>query len=345
MLRTLWKWGALLAASVLLAASPPVTGKAVAKELRILAWEGYADDDWVKEFEKKSGADVSVVFIGTDDEIWAKIKGSEGKDFDLFAVNTAQLQRYIDAGLTTPIDLSKIPNQKNVLPRFRDLSKVKGVMRDGKVYSIPYAFDSIGLIYDTDKVSPPPDSMEVLWDPKYKGKVLAYDNGEHNFSFTALTLGIKDPFHLTDEQMQQIKKKLIDLKHNVLSFYTTADEALQIYENNDVALIWANYGQQQMKAMESAGAHVAYVNPKEGALAWLDTWALTSGVRDKDLAEQWINFVLQKKIGQQLSERTGFGNTVVPTPSASEGDTMVWLDFVEDPLKRADLWNEVKAAP
>ncbi len=345
MLRTSWKWAMALAASALLAASPPMTGKAIAKELRILAWEGYADDDWVKEFEKESGADVSVVFIGTDDEIWAKIKGSEGKDFDLFAVNTAQLQRYIDAGLTTPIDLSKIPNQKNALPRFRDLSKVEGVMRDGKVYSIPYAFDSIGLIYDTDKVKPAPNSMEVLWDPKYKGKVLAYDNGEHNFSFTALTLGIKDPFHLTDQQMAEVKKKLIDLKHNVLSFYTTADEALQIYQNNDVALIWANYGQQQMKAMADAGAHVAYVNPKEGALAWLDTWALTSGVRDKDLAEQWINFVMQPKFGAQLTERTGFGNAVVPTPNANEGDTMVWLDFVEDPLKRADLWNEVKAAP
>lgn len=347
MFKSILKWSMPSLASILLALAllPTGTGGAAAKELRILAWEGYADDDWVKEFEKSSGADVSVVFIGTDDEIWAKIKGSEGKDFDLFAVNTAQLQRYIDAGLTTPIDLSKIPNQKQILPRFRDLSKVTGVMRDGKVYAVPYAFDSIGLIYDTDKVKPAPTSMEALWDPKYKGKVLAYDNGEHNFSFTALTFGVKDPFHLTPAQMEQAKKKLIDLKHNVLSFYTTADEALQIYQSNDVALIWANYGQQQMKAMEKAGAHVAYINPKEGALAWLDTWALTSGVRDKDLAEAWINFVLQKKIGAQLSERTGFGNAVVPTANANEGDTMVWLDFVEDPLKRSDLWNEVKATP
>jgi putative spermidine/putrescine transport system substrate-binding protein len=224
-----------LAAFATLGAHP-----ASAKDLRILAWQGYADEDWVKEFEAQTGAKVNVVFIGTDDEIWAKIKGSEGKDFDLFAVNTAQLQRYIDAGLVTPYDLDKVPNQKETLPRFRDLSKVSGVMRDGKVYAIPFAFDSIGLIYDTDKVKPAPDSMEILWDPKYKGKVLAYDNGEHNFSFTALTLGIQDPFHLSPEQMQQVKAKLIDLKRNVLSFYTTADEALQIYKNNDVALIWAN---------------------------------------------------------------------------------------------------------
>src|SRR5947207_10747199 len=134
----------LLTAAAALAVIASAAAPALAKELRILAWQGYADPDWVKAFEAQYKVDVNVVFIGTDDEIWAKIKGSEGKDFDLFAVNTAQLQRYLDAGLTTPHDLSKLPNQKEVLPRFRDLSKVKGVMRDGKVHSIPFCFDSIG---------------------------------------------------------------------------------------------------------------------------------------------------------------------------------------------------------
>ena len=52
--------------------------------------------------------------------------------------------------------------------------------------------------------------MSVLWDPQYQGKVLAYDNGEHNFSFTALTMGIADPFHLTPEQVTAVKAKLVD---------------------------------------------------------------------------------------------------------------------------------------
>ena len=318
---------------------------ASAEALRVLAWEGYADADWVKDFTKETGIDVNVVFIGSDDEIWAKIKGSEGKDFDIMAVNTAQLQRYIDAKLVTPWDLGALPNQKEVLPRFRDLTQVKGETRDGKIYGIPFAFDSIGLIYDTDKVKPAPTSMSVLWDPKYKGKVLAYDNGEHNFSFTALTTGIADPFHLSAEQLATVKGKLIDLKKNVLSFYTTADEAQQIYQNNDVALIWANYGQQQVKALQKVGAHVAYINPTEGALSWLDNWAMTSGVRDKAAAAKFVNFLLQKKISGQLSERTGFGNTATPSGSAKEGDKLVWLETVEDPLKRSDLWNEIKAAP
>ena len=328
-----------------LASAGPLAAPVAAEPLRVLAWEGYADPDWVKEFTVETGIDVNVVFIGTDDEIWAKIKGSEGKDFDVMAVNTAQLQRYIDAKLVTPWDLSAIPNQKEVLPRFRDLDKIRGETRDGKVYGIPFAFDSIGLIYNTDKVKPEPTSMSILWDPQYKGKVLAYDNGEHNFSFTALTMGIVDPFHLTPEQMTAVKAKLGELKKNVLSFYTTADEAQQIYQNNDVALIWANYGQQQLKALEKVGAKVAYVNPSEGALSWLDNWAMTSGVRDKTAAAKWVNFLLQKKISGALTERTGFGNTVVPSGSAKESDKLVWLDAVEDPTKRSDLWNEVKAAP
>ena len=335
----------LITAAAALAVVAATVAPGLAKELRILAWQGYADPDWVKAFEAEYKVDVNVVFIGTDDEIWAKIKGSEGKDFDLFAVNTAQLQRYLDLGLVAPYDLAKVPNQKETLPRFQDLTKVSGVMRDGKVYAIPYAFDSIGLIYDTDKVKEAPTSWNVMWDEKYAGKVLGYDNGEHNFTITALTLGVTDPFRLSPDQLKQAEDKLMKLKNNVLSFYTTADEALQLYQHNDIAIIFANYGQQQVKTMKDAGAHIAYVNPSEGAPAWLDTWVMTSGVQDKDLAEAWVNFVLQKKIGQELSERTGFGNTVVPFASAGPNDKLVWLKDVEDPTKRADLWNEVKAAP
>lgn len=322
-----------------------MASSAFAENLRVLAWDGYADKDWVKEFTASTGIGVDVVFIGSDDEAWAKMKGSEGKDFDVFAVNTAQLQRYVAADLVTPIDTANLPNQKEVLPRFRDLTAIRGDTKDGKVYGIPFCFDSIGLIYDTDKVKPAPTSMSVLWDPAYRGKVLAYDNGEHNVSFTALTLGYKDPFHLSDEQIAAVKTKLLDLKHNVLSFYTTADEAQQIYKNNDVALIWANYGQQQLKALKDAGAHVAYVNPSEGALAWLDNWVISKGVHDKTAAEKWINFMISKTVSSQLSERTGFGNTVTETASAHGDDKLIWLDNVEDPLKRSDLWNEIKATP
>ena len=334
----------LLAAAAALGLIGPIATARAAEELRILAWQGYADDDWVAEFEKETGADVSVVFAQTDDEIWSKIKGSEGEDFDLFAVNTSELQRYIDAGLAAPHDLAKIPNQQQTLPQFRDLAQVRGVERDGKVYGIPFAFDSIGLIYDTTKVDPPPTSMNVLWDPKYQGRILLYDASAHNFSFAALAEGIANPFDLTDAQLAEIKGKLIELQKNALSYYQSSDEALQIYNSNDVALIFANFGQQQLKLMKDSGAPIAYVVPKEGALPWLDTWALSKGAKNPELAEKWVNFVLQKKISDALTQRNGFGNTVTPLATANPDDQLVYLLPVENFQKRSDLWNEVKAA-
>src|SRR4029077_11304958 len=100
--------------------------------------------------------DVQVVLARTDDDIWEKVHGSAGRAFDVFSINTAQLQRYIDAGLVAPHDLRKLPNQARTSPRFRDLSRVAGATRGGTVYGIPFAFDAIGLIYDVDRVHPPP---------------------------------------------------------------------------------------------------------------------------------------------------------------------------------------------
>ncbi len=319
------------------------TAKA-ATELRILAWDGYADKDWIAEFDKQNNADVKVVFAQTDDEIWSKIKGSDGTDFDLFAVNTAELQRYIAAKLAVPYDLSKLPNHKDALPQFQDLTAVPGLSRDGKVYGIPFAFDTIGIIYDTNKVKTPPTTMNVMWDPQYKGRILAYDASAHNFSWAALASGIKTPFNLTDDQLAMLKTRLIKLQSNVLSYYQTSDEALKIYQDNDVALIFANFGHQQLKLMQAAGAPVKYVVPEEGGLSWLDTWALSKGARHPDLAEAWVNFVIQKRISNELSERQGFGNTTTALATANPHDKPIYLLPVENPQKRSDLWNEVRAA-
>ncbi len=83
--------------------------------LRILAWPGYADADLVEKFEQRRNVDVEVSYVSTDDELWERINANKGADFDLFAVNTAELQRYIDQGLSIPLDVEKLPNLGNQL--------------------------------------------------------------------------------------------------------------------------------------------------------------------------------------------------------------------------------------
>ena len=115
----------------------PVSAK---EALRILAWPGYADPDLVAAFEKRNGVDVEVSFVNSDDELWDKINGNNGNNYDVFAVNTAELQRYIDKGLSIPINIGNIPNHAKQLPRFQKYESIPGIIRNNKVFAVPYTY-------------------------------------------------------------------------------------------------------------------------------------------------------------------------------------------------------------
>jgi putative spermidine/putrescine transport system substrate-binding protein len=347
----MWKAALRLCVAVgaVAALSLPIVGYSgpaqAAGELRLLVWEGYADDDWVKEFEQKFDAKVSVVYLTSDDEMWTKLKGSDGADYDLFSVNTGDLKKFIDAGLAIPFDLDKLPNRKNQLPAFQDLAHVPTVLQaDGKVYGIPLAWGSIGLIYNTDEVNPPPTSWNVLWDPKYAGRVLTFDSSGQNISLGAMALGFKDPYHLTDEQMQQVKDKLIALRKNLKTYYQSFEEGVQIFETSDPVLMYS-MGELQIASLEKAGVHAKYIIPKEGAMGWVDTWAMSKGVKNKDLAEAWVNFFLSKEISESMTAKHRYGNTVSNSAGLDYADKLIWLVPYENFARRTDVWNEVKAAP
>ena len=311
--------------------------------LRVLAWPGYADPDLVARFEQQYDVKVDVAFINSDDELWAKLNEHSGDDFDVFAVNTAELKRYIDTGISVPIDLNQIPNTRQQLPRFRQLAAIPGITRDNKVYAIPYTYSAMGLIYDRDRVSAPPNSMAAMWDPQYQGKVLAYDGSNHNFTITALTLGIKDPFHLSDEQFRQVVADLIKLRRNVLTFYSAPEEAVALYQKNPIALVFGNYGTQQVKQLQDAGANIGYVIPREGALAWLDCWSMTRYAGNRKLAADWIDFMLEKDVSGALTQRQGLANTVTPSSTMLDSDKIIWIEPVEDFSKRARLWAKIRS--
>jgi putative spermidine/putrescine transport system substrate-binding protein len=314
-----------------------------AEQLRILTWPGYADPDLVAQFERQSGLRVQVSYVNSDDELWDKINRNNGADYDVFAVNTAELQRYIDHGLTVPIDLRRIPNLANQLPRFRKREEIPGIVRSSQVYAIPYTYSEMGLIYNRKLVKQPPQSIAAMWDPAYRGRVLAHNTSNHNFSLAGMILGVQNPFRLKPEEFRTAAKKLVELRRNVRTFYGSPEDAVRLYLENDIALVFANYGTQQLKALQQAGADVGYVIPREGALAWLDCWAVTRGAKDRAKAERWINFTLEKAVSETLTARQGLANTITPPPESSQKDKLIWLEPLEDFAKRNALWSRILA--
>ena len=295
----------------------------------------------IKVFEQRTGSRVEVTFIDNDEILWQRINQNGAKDFDVFAANTAELQRYIAKNLVAPINVAAVPNIARQQTLFRDADKIPGLVHHGERYGVPYTYAEMGLIYDRKQITTPPTSIADLWDPRYQGKVLLYNGGTHNFSLAAQKLGNSNPFQLHDNQWSEAVKSLIALRRNSGGFYKQPDESVEQFKNKFVALMFANYGSQQFKLLKSAGIDVGYVIPKEGALAWLDCWAITARARDRGLAHQWIDYMLEQQPGRVLLERQGLQNTTSPSPYLSNHDRLQWLEPVEDETRREKLWERI----
>lgn len=332
----------VLSGAVALGATAALPFRANAEgTLRMLTWEGYAEDEWIKEFEEQTGASVNVSYAGSVDEMFAKMASSKGADFDLVAVDTSSIPRYIDAGLIAPIDLTKLSNFNNLLPEFQ---AVKELQHEGENYGAPFAWGSIGLIYDTEFFADnPPDSWSTLWDPELAGRLIALDDANNNVVTAALYLGYEDPYNLTDEQFAEIKEKLIEMKGLLATYYSGFDEGVEIWKQNAIVGSLA-MGEFQAQKMLNQNMPVKYIIPKEGAIGWLDCLLLSGGAENPDLVYDWIDFVLQKKIGMELTAKNAYGNTTSETPGMEYADRLSWLQPPEDFNKRIALWNEVKAA-
>jgi putative spermidine/putrescine transport system substrate-binding protein len=229
----------------LLDATPAASKQA----LNILAWEGYANKDLVREFEQEHNVKITVTYVYSDDELWVKMSEPVNGGYDLIAVNTAELQRYINKGLVRAINLDNIPNIERQNVRFRQRDQIPGVVKNGSTYAIPYTYSEMGLIYNRKLVHQPPESINALWDPRYAGKVLAFNTSNHNFTLAALGLGLKKPFKQTPEELQESARRLVELRRNLLTLYSSPQEAVKLFKTQDVALIYANYGSQQLKAL------------------------------------------------------------------------------------------------
>lgn len=311
--------------------------------LRVLSWPGYADPDIVAVFEKRHGVKVEITTVASDEVLRSKLADPQGAGFDLVAANTAEIAHLVARQLLAPLPLNQIPNTQRQLPRFRNLRSIGGLLRGAEVFGMPYTYSEMGLIYDRQQFTEPPRSIGTLWDPRWRGRVLAFDGGSHGFSLAAMRRGLP-PFQIPESHFSDLARDLVALRRNLRSFYSLPEESVELFRKHRIAVMHANYGQQQLKQLRDTGLDVGYVVPREGALAWLDCWAVNRRSAQLPLATEWINYMLEPSVSRTLTRRQGLANTLDEPPALSDDaptGPIVWLEPVEDEARRAQLWQRI----
>src|SRR3954464_8699722 len=136
--------------------------------LNLLVWEGYADPSFVKAFEYENHCKVSASYMGSSDELVAKLRSGSVGNYDVISPSSDVATLITKAGLAAPLDLTKIPSYSQLSAQLTSLPLIRA---NGQVYGVPFMWGPDPIIYDTTAFPQPPDSWNVMWDSKYKGRV------------------------------------------------------------------------------------------------------------------------------------------------------------------------------
>jgi len=326
--------------------------------LNLLVWEGYADPSFVRGFEQQCKCKVSASYMGSSDELVAKLRGGSASNYDVISPSSDVATMIASSGLAAPLDLSKIPSYRQLSAKLTSLPLVRS---KGEVYGVPFMWGPNPLIYDTTVFTQPPVSWSVLWDPQYKGKISVWDELSTLY-MAAQILGFDQPdasqlYNLTDEQLERVKQKLLELKPNLRKMWSTGGELTNLFENHEVvaAMGWPLNTAELKKLNFPVGETI----PRENTTGWIDHLMITSASDNKELGEQFLEYMIQAKTQKLVTDVTHY---TPANPEAGQWMTaderqLLHLDDVDNYQKRIyfwqnvprrakynEIWNEVKAA-
>jgi spermidine/putrescine-binding protein len=339
-------------------ATKPADAKSfTGKTLNILCWEGYADPKFTKPFEEMTGATIKGSYFASSDELIAKLTAGGGEVYDIVTPSPDMAQALVERDLVQPIDLKKITHYDSLAEKLRAM---QDVVKDGATYGVPFTWGPDYLVYNADVIKEEPKSWNILFDPKYKGKVALWDDISSIYLVGILNGDAKTDkaaiYKMTDPQLATAKKKLMELKPQVRKYWTSAGELNDMMKNKEVvvALGWP----LTPATLKKDGMNIKGVIPSEGATGWIDRLMITKSTANKDLAEMWIDYITKAENLAKVADVTGYsvannGSARFLTPEQLEltqmNNTQYYFErlnfwqYVKDRKKYNEVWNEVKA--
>jgi putative spermidine/putrescine transport system substrate-binding protein len=292
-----------LAVLLVLAAVATAPGTAAAQS-REIVFSGYGGDYGemmkklvIEPFEKKFNAKVVYDATGTSAQKLAKLRASRDTyTWDATVLTGYDLLAAGREGLLEPVDATKLPN----LAKLWDFAQ-----KEGQGWGPITSVDPLILLYNRDRVKPPPDSWNVLWDPRYKGKVAISHVSEGKGLFLLLLAA-----YMTGGDERRIDSgfaKVRELVPNVGAWLTLSPQYVPYFQREDVWL--TPYWNGRAQLMIDQGLPLATVIPKEGTLAITNAFGVAKSARNKALALEFVNFYLDAAQQEAWVRKIYYGPT------------------------------------
>ena len=370
------RYGLWIALAVALVAVLALVGCKPAEPavMSLMAFAGYAEAAWVKPFEEANKCTVKINYAGTVEEMFNKVK-SAPNEYNIVSIDPGRIPMYKNAELLQPVDVKKLSNYMKMGAFFREHPYNK-MLGGGATLHVPIVWGTQTITVNTAKVPKAKLDKYVNWDkktisydiftaPEFKGQTAFFDESANVTGCSAIALGVENPFALTDSDFDKVAELLYKWKKNARTFTTGLDSEFSVLTSEDAFFVLGGNDAILNMKLEEAGVRQSFTQfvPDPGTLCWIDGWVITAPTKGKslELAYKYIDMMIGDEVQKQLAGLIGYG---IVNPAGGESfsqvvkDSCYWyLDIAtfpnklaimvpeEDPAKRVELWNRVKAKP
>jgi spermidine/putrescine transport system substrate-binding protein len=320
------------------------------RKLNLFIWSEYIDPQIVKDFEAENQCKVTIDLYEDAESMLAKVQGGGDALYDLVVPPDYMVSVMTHLNLLAPLRHQNIPNLTNIDEKF-----ASPPFDRGNKYTAAYQWGTVGL-YIRQGAQPVAESWGVIFDPaRQRGAFVLIDSVRDMFGaalkYKGYSLNSTDP-----KQLLEARDLILEAKKRCVSFEgSVAGENKVLSHLAATAIVYSGEGARGMVEDKAT----RYFIPREGSQIWLDNLAITARAPHRDLAEKFINYILDGKHGARLSNFTRFATpnrAAKPMINAEDlrnpaiyppPDIMARLEFLQDLGAKAplydQLWTEIKA--
>jgi len=338
----------LMIAGTLTGCSGSKSSKDDKKTLNFFNWTEYMPDSVLKAFEKETGIKVNYTTFSSNEEMLNKIKSGEKGMYDLTIASDYMVDTMRTSGLLEKLDQAKIPNIGNIDSKYTNM-----YFDEGNNYSVPYMISNAILCYDKSKIPEGINSINDIFDKKYKNSIVMLDDIRMVMGLAAISLGYS--VNETDPaKVEKIKQKLISLKPNIKLFDSDSPKTSMISGETSIGFMWC----AEVALAMQENPNIVPVYPKEGISLMIDNFVIPKDAKHKANAEKFIEFLLRPEISKMVSAEfpyvnpnkaafellpDSYKNNAASNPPASALDKAQLVKNLGDNAQLYDdVWTEFK---
>jgi spermidine/putrescine transport system substrate-binding protein len=260
------------------------------RELNIFNWDDYIDEAILADFEEKYDVTINyTTFTSNEDLIAVLMEGPV--EYDLVVPSDYAVEFLRNESIFGALDKNNIPNFENISNTF-----VNPTYDPGNRYCIPYQWGTTGIGYNIQATGKEIQSWGDVYDPEFEGRVSLLDEKRETFASILLHLGYS-PNTTNQVEIDEAANFLKSHAAKIAVYAPDTGQNLLVAGEVDVAL---EYSGDVFQVMED-NPDIRYVIPSEGAMLWSDNVCLLAKAPHKEIAEQFLNYLLEPEVGAALS--------------------------------------------